>query len=63
MLSQTAQYAVHMDALAIRTLALTKLKASLTKLKTAPILWQVLYYFVMKCKLPCGSHPTILTDE
>eukprot|EP00957_Ditylum_brightwellii_P101393 7726992-Ditylum_brightwellii.AAC.1 len=52
------------DALAIRTLALPKFKASLTKLKTAPNLQQVLYYFVMKwCRLLCGSHQTIPTDE
>eukprot|EP00957_Ditylum_brightwellii_P205635 15344726-Ditylum_brightwellii.AAC.1 len=53
----------HEDSVAVRTLTLTKFKSALNKMKTAPIIRQVLCYKVaQQCKLPCGTSPHIPMD-
>eukprot|EP00957_Ditylum_brightwellii_P069331 5263470-Ditylum_brightwellii.AAC.1 len=53
----------HADSVAVRTLALTKFWSALLKMKTAPLICQIIYYQVAQwCKLSCGTPPRIPTD-
>eukprot|EP00957_Ditylum_brightwellii_P049721 3770534-Ditylum_brightwellii.AAC.1 len=53
----------HTDTVAVRTLAVTKFRSTLIKMKTAPILCQIIYHQVAHwCKLPSGSPPSVPTD-
>eukprot|EP00957_Ditylum_brightwellii_P019403 1463869-Ditylum_brightwellii.AAC.1 len=53
----------HDDSVALCTLTLTKFKSALIKMKTVPIICQVLCYNVAQwCKLPCGTPPCLPTD-
>eukprot|EP00957_Ditylum_brightwellii_P194774 14835971-Ditylum_brightwellii.AAC.1 len=53
----------HNDAIAIRSLAVIKFKADLSKFKTCPIIKQVLIYKVPQwCKLPLNGAPLVPGD-
>eukprot|EP00957_Ditylum_brightwellii_P176097 13409102-Ditylum_brightwellii.AAC.1 len=53
----------HTDAVAVHTLAMTKFRSTLIKMKTAPIIRQIIYHQVAHwCKLPCGLPPSVPTD-
>eukprot|EP00957_Ditylum_brightwellii_P175990 13401176-Ditylum_brightwellii.AAC.1 len=54
----------HEDAINLRLLALTKFKSALIKMKTAPIIRQVLYYKLAQwCRLPTPTPPCIPSDS